>query len=143
MSFWQSIKPGKTFKSDAISGFSTGLFSIPEGMAYAQLAGVNPVYGLYSGMVATLVAALSTGTILMISTLTSAIALSIGSVLTTAGIDPDTDPAALFYSHIAGWHLHVCCRFAALGQAGWLCLQRGDDGLCDGRLAANHHRRAG
>jgi len=96
MSFWQSIKPGKTFKSDAISGFSTGLFSIPEGMAYAQLAGVNPVYGLYSGMVATLVAALSTGTILMISTLTSAIALSIGSVLTTAGIDPDTDPAALF-----------------------------------------------
>jgi SulP family sulfate permease len=34
-------------------------------MAYASLAGVDPVYGLYSGMVATLVAALSTGTILM------------------------------------------------------------------------------
>jgi len=107
MSFWQSIKPGKTFKSDAIAGFSTGLFSIPEGMAYAQLAGVNPVYGLYSGMMATLVAALSTGTILMISTLTSAIALSIGSVITTAGYD-GSDPTVLFtVTFLVGTYMFV------------------------------------
>jgi SulP family sulfate permease len=31
------------FRSDVLSGFATGLFSIPEGMAYAQIAGVNPV----------------------------------------------------------------------------------------------------
>ena len=48
--------------SNVVSGFATGFFSIPEGMAYAQIAGVNPVYGLYSGMVATLTAALTTGT---------------------------------------------------------------------------------
>ena len=53
---------------------------MPSGLAYAQLAGVNPIYGLYSGIVATLVAALSTGTVLMISTITSAIALATGSV---------------------------------------------------------------
>ena len=94
-SYFASLKPGKTFTKDVVAGFSTGLFSIPEGMAYAQLAGVNPVYGLYSGMVATLVAALSTGTILMISTLTSAIALSVGSVIDTAGYD-SSDLAALF-----------------------------------------------
>jgi len=40
----------KTLRSDLVSGFATGLFSIPEGMAYAKLAGVNPLYGLYSGM---------------------------------------------------------------------------------------------
>ena len=51
------------FGSDVVSGFATGLFSIPEGMAYAQIAGVNPVYGLYSGMVATLTSVLTTGTI--------------------------------------------------------------------------------
>jgi MFS superfamily sulfate permease-like transporter len=45
-----------------ISGLATGLFSIPEGMAYAQLAGVNPIYGLYSGIVAVIVSSLGTGT---------------------------------------------------------------------------------
>ncbi|GII98544.1 sodium-independent anion transporter [Sediminihabitans luteus] len=72
------------------------MFSIPEGMAYAQLAGVDPVYGLYSGIVATLVAALTTGSVLMISTLTSAIALSTGSVLSAAAITDAQMPGALF-----------------------------------------------
>ena len=79
-----------------ISGLATGLFSIPEGMAYAQLAGVNPVYGLYSGIVAVIVSSLTTGTILMMSTLTSAIALATGSVLQTSGIQDSQLPAALF-----------------------------------------------
>ena len=79
-----------------ISGLATGLFSIPEGMAYAQLAGVNPVYGMYSGIVATIVASLSTGTVLMISTLTSAIALTTASVLTKADIQSSQMPQALF-----------------------------------------------
>ena len=71
----RSLRPDpKNLKSDLVSGFATGLFSIPGGMAYAQLAGVNPLYGLYSGIVATMAASLSTGTLLMISTLTSAIA---------------------------------------------------------------------
>ncbi|MEJ2751541.1 MAG: SulP family inorganic anion transporter, partial [Chloroflexota bacterium] len=72
------------------------MFSIPEGMAYAQLAGVNPLYGMYSGIVPTILASLSTGTILMISTLTSAIALSTASVLQTANIQDSQMPAALF-----------------------------------------------
>jgi len=97
MSFLQSLKPDpKNLRSDVMSGFAIGLFSIPEGMAYAQLAGVNPVYGLYSGMVGTLVASLTTGTILMISTLTTAIALSTASVMQVAGITSSQMPGALF-----------------------------------------------
>ena len=79
-----------------ISGLATGLFSIPEGMAYAQLAGVNPIYGMYSGIVAVIVSSLSTGTLLMMSTLTSAIALATGSVMTKAGIQSSQLPQALF-----------------------------------------------
>jgi SulP family sulfate permease len=86
----------KNLKSDLTAGFSVGLFSIPEGMAYAQLAGVNPVYGLYSGMVATIVASMTTRTVLMISTLTSAIAISTASVIEQAGIEAGMVPAALF-----------------------------------------------
>ncbi|MBT0995552.1 STAS domain-containing protein [Cellulomonas sp. DKR-3] len=85
-----------TLVSGLVAGFATGLFSIPEGMAYAKLAGVNPLYGLYSGLVATLFAALSTGSVLMISTLTSAIALSTGSVMVAAGIGDEDLPNALF-----------------------------------------------
>ena len=84
------------FVPNIISGLATGLFSIPEGMAYAQLAGANPIYGMYSGIVATIVASLSTGTILMMSTLTSAIALATGSVLQSAGIQSSQMPGALF-----------------------------------------------
>lgn len=62
------------FVPNIISGLATGLFSIPEGMAYAQLANVNPSYGMYSGIVATIVASLSTGTVLMINPFTSAVA---------------------------------------------------------------------
>jgi SulP family sulfate permease len=86
----------KSIMTDAVSGFATGLFSIPEGMAYAKLAGVNPLYGIYSGIVATIASSLSTGSILMISTLTSAIALSTASVMEAAGVQPDKAGSALF-----------------------------------------------
>jgi SulP family sulfate permease len=89
----KSLKPNwKTLRSELVSGFATGLFSIPEGMAYAKLAGVNPVYGLYSGMITTIVASLTTGSVLMISTLTSAIALSTASVIQVAGIQHSQMP---------------------------------------------------
>jgi SulP family sulfate permease len=86
----------KELFSDLSAGFTTGLFSIPEGMAYAKLIGVNPVYGLYSSMVAPIAASLSTGTILMVSTLTSAIAICTGSVIQQAGINVSSNPSALF-----------------------------------------------
>jgi SulP family sulfate permease len=46
---------GRPTSKDVVSGFVTGLFSIPEGMAYASIGGFNPVLGLYSGMAPTLV----------------------------------------------------------------------------------------
>ena len=77
---------------DVIAGLVTGLFSIPEGMAYASIGGFNPVAGLYSGIVATIVGSALARTVLMVTTLTSALALSSRSVLTDAGLDP-ADPA--------------------------------------------------
>ncbi|MFC9331151.1 SulP family inorganic anion transporter [Kitasatospora sp. NPDC057015] len=66
----------------------TGLFSIPEGMAYASIAGFNPVAGLFAGVVPAIVGSLTARTVLMITTLTSAIALTAQSVLSQAGLDP-------------------------------------------------------
>jgi SulP family sulfate permease len=79
---------GRPNSRDVLSGLVTGLFSIPEGMAYASIGGFNPVVGLYSGVVPGIVASLFTRTVLMVTTLTSAIALSSRSVLKEAGLDP-------------------------------------------------------
>jgi sulfate permease, SulP family len=81
--------------SDVVAGLVAGLFSIPEGMAYAKLGGFNPVLGLYAGIIPTMVGAMTTGTVLMLTTLTSAIALSSSSALEQAGLEP-TNASAIF-----------------------------------------------
>ena len=73
---------------DVVSGFVTGLFSIPEGMAYATVGGFSAPLGLWSGAVPTVIGSIFSRTVLMVTTLTSAIALSARSVLTDAGLDP-------------------------------------------------------
>lgn len=78
----------KPAPADIGSGAVTGLFSIPEGMAYASIAGFNPVAGLYAGVVPAIVGSLTSRTVLMVTTLTSAIALTSQSVLSDAGLDP-------------------------------------------------------
>lgn len=79
---------GKPTRQDAVSGFVTGLFSIPEGMAYASIGGFAAPLGLWSGVVPTIVGSVFARTVLMVTTLTSAIALSSQSVLSDAGLDP-------------------------------------------------------
>src|SRR5512135_82380 len=109
-------KPKSGFVPNILSGLATGLFSIPEGMAYAQLANVNPIYGMYSGVVATIVASLSTGTVLMMSTLTSAIALTTGSVLQNAGIQSSQMPQALFTITLLAGAIMFILGIARLGS---------------------------
>ncbi|WP_405135263.1 SulP family inorganic anion transporter [Nocardia sp. NBC_01388] len=81
-------KLGRPSKSDVTAGMATGLFSIPEGMAYASIAGFNPVMGLYAGVVPPILGSLTSSTVLMVTTLTSAIALTGQSALSDAGLDP-------------------------------------------------------
>ncbi len=85
----------ETFVPDLGAGLSVALVSIPEGMAYAIVAGVNPIYGLYTGMLTTVVASLTANTSLLIVTATNALALVTAEHM--AGLGKDVDPArALF-----------------------------------------------
>ncbi|HWQ67378.1 MAG TPA: SulP family inorganic anion transporter [Methanospirillum sp.] len=43
------------FKEDLIAGITLTAFAVPELLAYAQLAGLPPVYGLYAGIIAPIV----------------------------------------------------------------------------------------
>lgn len=85
-------KLGRPKPRDVIAGLVTGLFSIPEGMAYASIGGFNPVAGIYAGVMPGIIGSLFARTVLMVTTLTSAIALTSRSVLKEAGLDP-ADPA--------------------------------------------------
>ena len=86
----------QTFGPDLGSGLTVALVSIPEGMAYAMVAGVDPIYGLYTGMVTTIVAALTGSTSLMIVTLTNAMALVTADAL--AGLSSDADPIRAMFT---------------------------------------------
>ncbi len=73
----------KTLSADAIAGLTFAVVNIPQGMANAVLANVNPVLGLYTLMVATPVGALATSSVFMNVSTTSALSVAAGDVMAT------------------------------------------------------------
>ncbi len=68
-----------TLRVDVLAGVTVALVAIPQSLAYAQLAGLPPFYGLYAALVPTVVGALfgssaqlSTGPVALTSLLTAA-----------------------------------------------------------------------
>lgn len=68
-----------TVRVDVLAGVTVALVAIPQSLAYAQLAGLPPFYGLYAALVPTVVGALfgssaqlSTGPVALTSLLTAA-----------------------------------------------------------------------
>ena len=46
------------FRSDLSAGLTVAMIVIPQAMAYAAIAGVNPIYGLFTAIIPTVIAAL-------------------------------------------------------------------------------------
>ena len=76
---WLRESNWSTLKDDLISGLTVALVLIPQSMAYAQLAGLPPYYGLYASFLPPMVAALfgssrqlATGPVAVVSLMTSA-----------------------------------------------------------------------
>jgi SulP family sulfate permease len=76
-----------SFRRDIISGLTVALVLIPQSMAYAQLAGLPPYYGLYASFLPPIAAALfgssrqlATGPVAVVSLMTSA---SLGPLATS------------------------------------------------------------
>ena len=68
--------PRKFLLGDMAAGLVMSLVSIPGGLANGLLAGVNPLYGLFSMIAGTSVAALFTSSVIMNVDSTSATALT-------------------------------------------------------------------
>lgn len=73
------LRDARTLRTDFIAGLTVALVLIPQSMAYAQLAGLPPYYGLYAAFLPPLVAALfgssrqlATGPVAVVSLMTAA-----------------------------------------------------------------------
>ena len=72
------VRDPKVFRADLIAGITVALVLIPQSMAYAQLAGLPPYYGLYASFLPVIVASLwgssaqlATGPVAVVSLLTA------------------------------------------------------------------------
>ena len=82
----KDLSKPKTIKADIIAGVTVGFVIVPQSMAYAQLAGLGPQYGLYASFLPVLIGAimgssrqLSTGPVAVVSLLTAA---ALGEIVT-------------------------------------------------------------
>ena len=74
-------------RRDLVAGLTVAAISLPQGMAYALIAGVDPRFGLYSAVVVTLIASIFGSSSHLINGPTSAISLVVFSAL--AFLDPN------------------------------------------------------
>jgi sulfate permease, SulP family len=72
---------------DLIAGATVAMIALPQAMAYAAIAGVNPVNGIYTAIIPTLVGALTGSSIYLITGPSNASSLVTNSVLAQAN-DP-------------------------------------------------------
>ncbi len=87
-SWLAGVRPRRaTIGADAVAGIPGAISSVPDGMATAVLAGVNPAYGLYASFAGKIGGGLTTSTSLMVVTTTTAASLAAGSAL--EGLAPD------------------------------------------------------
>lgn len=80
--------------ADIVAGATTALVGIPQGMGFALVAGINPIYGLYTAVFGTAIGALLTGSSYLKVMLSNVLAVSLFSILAPI---PEADvPATLF-----------------------------------------------
>jgi SulP family sulfate permease len=93
---WLPIVNSKTLRADAIAGLVGAIIVLPQGVAFATLAGMPPEYGLYAAVVPAVIAALFGSSFHLVSGPTNAM-----SVLLFAQISPIAEPGSAQYIQIA------------------------------------------
>ncbi len=85
-----SIRDRKTWAPNLLAGLTFALVNIPQAMAHALMAAVNPIYGLYTLIVATPVGALVSSATFMNISSTSALSVAAGGVIVAFASDDRT-----------------------------------------------------
>ena len=78
--WWPKVTKA-TIRSDFFAGVTGAIVALPQGVAFAAIAGMPPQYGLYSGMIPAIIAALFGSSWLLVSGPTTAASLLLFSSL--------------------------------------------------------------
>ena len=101
---WLPMVNRQTVQHDWWAGITGALVVLPQGVAFATIAGMPPEYGLYAGMIPAIIAALFGSSWHLVSGPTTAASIVLFSSL-TALTDPATgqavEPASAFYVQLA------------------------------------------
>src|SRR6478752_1222158 len=87
--------------SDTMAGLTVAAVAVPQAMAYAQIAGIPPQYGLYTAVVMTAVGALLDSSKQLINGPTNAISIAVLSALVGFS-DAERIPAVILLALIVG-----------------------------------------
>ena len=79
-------------RKDLLAGVTVAAISLPQAMAYALIAGIDPRFGLYSAIVVTLVASIFGSSSHLINGPTNAISLVVFSDLDLSYTPPLSSP---------------------------------------------------
>jgi len=80
MQWWPRVNRG-TLRADALAGLTGAVVVLPQGVAFATIAGLPPEYGLYAAMVPAIIAALFGSSWHLVSGPTTAISIVIYSTM--------------------------------------------------------------
>src|SRR5882672_6069115 len=80
LKWWPRVNAA-TLKADALAGLIGAIVVLPQGVAFATLAGLPPEYGLYCAMVPTVVAALFGSSLHTVAGPTNPVSLMVFAVL--------------------------------------------------------------
>lgn len=86
---WWPMVDGATVKGDLVAGVTGALIVLPQGVAFATIAGMPPEYGLYAAMLPAIVAALFGSSWHLVSGPTTAISIAV-----YAAISPLAEPGS-------------------------------------------------
>lgn len=78
---WWPLVTRRTVRDDLVAGFTGALIVLPQGVAFATIAGLPPQYGLYAAMVPAIIAALFGSSLHLVSGPTTAISIAIFAAL--------------------------------------------------------------
>jgi SulP family sulfate permease len=101
---WMKLVNRDTLRADVVAGMTGAVIVLPQGVAFATIAGMPPEYGLYTAMITPIIAALFGSSLHLVSGPTTAISIVVFSAIShhAAPGSPEFVALALTLTFLAG-----------------------------------------